>query len=128
MSRYSGSYRGQAIRLQMLQLLSLAFLFLSPLTLSTVIQQESKSTTEREDDETLKNVRIHFIAIVPIATINVVFVVVRFVVVPAREFGFEERTKPFRKGKVFLDDCEVVSDYVLRHREVMTYLARPEWT
>lgn len=93
----------------MLQLLSLPLLFLSPLPLRAIVQQKRQSTAERENDERLENVRVDFVAVIAVTAVNVVFIIIRLIVVPTGEFGFEERAEPLGEGEVLLDGCRIVS-------------------
>jgi hypothetical protein len=92
--RSDGGNWNHSVSLQMLQLLSLPFLFLSALALRTVVQQKCQSSTKREDDKRFEDIGVNLIAVVAIATVNMVFVVVRFVVIPACQLRFEEGTEP----------------------------------
>ena len=91
--------------LSLLLLLSPTLFLLSALSLGTIIQQESQRARQRQDEQRVQNLRVDVVAEVVVAAGHwVVVVVVRFVVFPACDLGFEERRKPFSHRPFFLDD------------------------
>jgi hypothetical protein len=79
-------------QLSLLLLLSPPFLFLPSLPLRPIIQQKRQGATKRQDNQTLKDIRIDIVS--GIVVIVAFEVVVAFVVVPASEFGLEEGGEP----------------------------------
>ena len=96
-------HRRHPLSLEVQQLRPLPLLLLPALPLRAIIQQKSQCATERQNDEALEDIAVDVIAVVAVTAVNMVFVVVWLVVVPAGEFGFEESRQPFGEGEVFLD-------------------------
>jgi hypothetical protein len=80
--------------LLLLLLLSLALCLLALLALSAVVEQESQGTTKGKYNERLEDVTVNVI-VVAVAPINVLVVVIHFILVSARQLGFEEGAEPF---------------------------------
>jgi hypothetical protein len=78
----------------LLLLLSLALCLLALLALSAVVEQESQGTTKGKYNERLEDVTVNVI-VVAVAPINVLVVVIHFILVSARQLGFEEGAEPF---------------------------------
>jgi hypothetical protein len=78
-----------------------SLLFLPPLSLRPIIQQKRQRAAKRQNNERFKDIRINVIAIF---VVNDSIIVVGFIVVPAREFGFQKSGEPFGQGLVFLSD------------------------
>jgi hypothetical protein len=82
------------LALTLLLLLSLALCLLALLALSAVVEQESQGTTKGKYNERLEDVTVNVI-VVAVAPINVLVVVIHFILVSARQLGFEEGAEPF---------------------------------